>query len=72
MTLTKQHVTRAGRSKAAKARKLEHYDAVAAERDLLSLYFYDLDQEVEKEIKATGSGRPDTMARVINPPDNGL
>jgi hypothetical protein len=31
-----------------------------------------LDQEVETEIKATGSGRPDTMSRVINPPDNGL
>ena len=30
------------------------------------------DQEIEKEIKATGVGRPDTMSRVINPPDNGL
>jgi hypothetical protein len=54
---TKQHATKAGRSKAARAhRELQNY----------------LDQEIEKEIKATGSGRPDTMARVINPPDNGL
>jgi hypothetical protein len=30
------------------------------------------DQEVEKEIKATGSGRRDTMSRVIIPPDNGI
>jgi len=31
-----------------------------------------LDQKVGTEIKATGSGRRDTMSRVINPPDNGL
>ena len=29
-------------------------------------------RQAEKEIKATGSGRPDTMSRVINPPNNGL
>jgi hypothetical protein len=41
-----------------------------AERGELQNY---LDQEeIEEEIKATGSGRPDTMSRVINPPDNGL
>jgi hypothetical protein len=44
---------------------------------VLLVYFFPqmeplCDQEIEKEIKATGHGRPDTMSRVINPPNNGL